>query len=170
MEQVPLLNDNELEGRAARAFLRKNLSFTMIVATFAVYAIASGISVGYLPPGSGWRLFSWHPLLMILGVIGMMGVSLSTKKLGGYRNTKLHAIMSSTGFLLAIGGLIAIYINKNQAGKSHFTSVHSICGLVTIAGFALSMLAGLIYLHPDFGIDRRDDKKRLVNAISRIIH
>lgn len=162
VEQVPLLDDNNHPDDNAhfRIFKPTKTSFTAIVATYSVYSLAAGISVGFLPPGAGWRLFSWHPLLMVLGVIGMMGASLSTKKLGGYKNTKLHAIMSSTGLLLALGGLIVIYVNKNQSGKSHFTSVHSMFGLVTLAGFALSMLAGFIYLHPDFGIDQRDSKKR----------
>lgn len=133
----------------------------IIIATIITYALIESITVGFLPPGAGgWRLFSWHPFLMILGVIGMMGVALHTKKLGGYRNTKIHAIMTSSGFIMSLGGLIVIYQNKELAGKNHFTSVHSIFGLVTLCGFALSMVAGLIYLHPDFGIDQRDDTKR----------
>lgn len=163
-EQLIPNNNNNSESRDnSRGDLSTTTTkkfFMIIVATYVLFSLITSISFAFLPPGQGWRLFSWHPLLMVLGVIGMMGAAVSTKKLGGYKNTKLHAIMTSSGLLMAYGGLIAIYRNKDIAGKNHFTSVHSIFGLVTLAGFTLSMCAGLLYLHPDFGIDNRDDKKR----------
>lgn len=44
---------------------------------------------GHQPVGAGWRLFSWHPFLMMVGMIGLMGSGAMIKKLGGYTNTKV---------------------------------------------------------------------------------
>lgn len=44
---------------------------------------------GIQPKGAGWRSFSWHPMLMTCGMVGMIGAASVTKKLGGYTNTKV---------------------------------------------------------------------------------
>lgn len=165
-EEQPLIQKRVLEGHghgdskipSTDDSVRK--SYMIIVISYVAYSLNAAFTMAVLPPGKGWRSYSWHPLLMVLGVIGMMGVSLSTKKLGGYKNTKLHGIMSSTGLFMAFGGFYAIYKNKELHGKSHFTSLHSVFGLVTLAGFIISMLAGIIFLHPDVGIATKDTKKR----------
>lgn len=43
-----------------------------------------------IQPTGKWRFFSWHPFLMTIGMIGVMGISAATKKLGGYTNTKVR--------------------------------------------------------------------------------
>ena len=60
-----------------------------------------------------------------IGMVGMMGVAAVTKKRGGYTNTKLHGIMAWVGMILAGSGLYVIYQNKENMGKSHFTTYHS---------------------------------------------
>lgn len=42
-----------------------------------------------IQPTGKWRFFSWHPLLMTIGMVGLMGIGAITKKLGGYTNTKV---------------------------------------------------------------------------------
>ena len=61
----------------------------------------------------------------ILGMVGLMGTAVLTKKRMGYVNTKLHGIMAWTGLLMSGGGLYVIYQNKNNMGKDHFTTLHS---------------------------------------------
>lgn len=55
----------------------------------------------------------------------MMGTAALTKKRMGYTNTKLHGIMAWAGMMLSAGGFYVIYVNKNQMGKDHFTTLHS---------------------------------------------
>ena len=165
MNDQLLPNDNNSESPSpfddSRRFATSQKSVMIIFASIIIYTVITSITIGFLPPGAGgWRLFSWHPFLMIMGVVGMTGVAIHTKKLGGYKNTKLHAILTSSGLIMTFGGLLVIYKNKEIAGKQHFTSAHSMFGIVTLFGLTLSMLSWMIFLHPDFGIDQRDDTKR----------
>ncbi len=134
--------------------------YIAMVISYIMYSIVAGFSMAVLPLNKGWRRFSWHPLLMVFGVIGITGVALSTKKLGGYKNTKIHGMMMSAGLLMTYGGMYVIYQFKDSRGKNHFTTLHSVLGLVTLVGFTLSMLSGVIFLHPDIGISKEDEKKR----------
>ena len=59
------------------------------LAAFAVYSVVAGYYAGSRPNGE-WRYFSWHPLLMTLGMVGCAGVASVTKKMGGYTNTKVR--------------------------------------------------------------------------------
>jgi cation transport ATPase len=124
------------------------------VGTFLLYTLILGYTTAIQPSGSGWRFFSWHPFLMILGFVAMMGTSVVTKKLGGYKNTKLHGMLASGGLLMTFGGLYVIYRNKELMGKEHITSTHAVFGIITMSGCIMAMLAGGIFLHPDFGVNK----------------
>ena len=63
--------------------------YQALVASFILYSLGVGYWVAIKPDGSGWRLFSWHPFLMVCGFVGMFGIGAVTKKLGGYTNTKV---------------------------------------------------------------------------------
>ena len=41
--------------------------YTIFVAILALHSIIGGYWAGTRPNGAGWRFFSWHPLLMMLG-------------------------------------------------------------------------------------------------------
>ena len=132
----------------------QNPKYNALVGAFALFAIVVGYTVSVQPSGAGWRFFSWHPFLMILGFVAMMGTSAVTKKLGGYKNTKTHGILASSGLIMAFGGLYVIYRNKELMGKEHITSTHAIFGIITMAGCVMAAMAGGIFLHPDFGVDK----------------
>jgi hypothetical protein len=134
--------------------------YQTLVGTFVLYALIVGYTVAVQPSGAGWRFFSWHPFLMILGFVAMMGTSAVTKKLGGYKNTKLHGMLASGGLFMTFGGLYVIYRNKELMGKEHITSTHAVFGIVTMAGCIMAMLAGGIFLHPDFGVDKTNKTVR----------
>jgi protein-S-isoprenylcysteine O-methyltransferase Ste14 len=131
-----------------------------IVFAYAVFTVLGGYLAATQPAGAGWRFFSWHPFLMIVGFIGMMGSSAVIKKLGGYSNTKMHGILSSSGLLLAFVGLYVIYMNKEKMGKDHITTAHALAGIVTLAGAVLPAVAGGVFLHPDFGMDKTNPMYR----------
>jgi len=100
-----------------------------------------------------------------MGMMGSMGIAAITKKLGGYTNTKLHGMLASFGYMLAVGGLVAIYHNKNLRGSPHFTSYHGKIGITVMACTLLPLLAGVVLLHPDFGIDKTNKTVRKVHKV-----
>ena len=62
--------------------------FRVLVVILVAYGLAAGSYAGLQPTGT-WRFFSWHPLLMTLGMITIPGGAAGLKKLGGYTNTKV---------------------------------------------------------------------------------
>ncbi len=39
-------------------------------------------------------------------------------------------------------------------GKEHITTTHAVFGIVTMAGATMAAIAGGLFLHPDFGMDK----------------
>uniref|UniRef100_A0A7S4AE99 Cytochrome b561 domain-containing protein n=1 Tax=Pseudo-nitzschia australis TaxID=44445 RepID=A0A7S4AE99_9STRA len=145
-------------------------TYRLLVATFLAYSIFLGWYVSTRPKGKWKSPFSWHPFLMTLGMTGSMGIAAITKKLGGYTNTKLHGMIASLGFFLSLGGLYAIYHNKNLYERPHFTSVHGKIGIAVVVGMVGPLLAGAVVLHPDFGIDKTNQTIRKIHKVfSRIL-
>lgn len=145
---------------------RKNI----LVLAFSIFTFLAGYIVATQPSGAGWRFFSWHPFLMVFGFIGMMGSAAIIKKKGGYSNTKTHGIISSLGLLTSFAGLYVIYENKERMGKEHITTTHALCGIITISLAVMPALAGAIFLHPDFGIDKTNQLYRKVHKwFARIV-
>ena len=60
-----------------------------IVGSLLVFSLGMGYLAG-IQPTNEWRYFSWHPLLMTIGMVGLAGIGAVTKKLGGYQNTKVR--------------------------------------------------------------------------------
>lgn len=156
-----------IEGPAATITDAKK---NKLVAAFIAFSTILGYLAATLPTGAGWRFFSWHPFLMTTGFIGMMGSSAIIKKRGGYANTKLHGILSSTGLMMAFGGLYVIYKHKENMGKDHITTIHGLAGIITIAAAVLPAMAGVVFLHPDFGIDKTNQTYRFAHKwLGRIV-
>ena len=103
-------------------------------------------------------------------MIGCMGIGSITKKLGGYTNTKNHGILGSLGLLFSLGGLYAIYHNKNLYERPHFTTYHGQFGLAFIVSSVGAGLVGAVVLHPDFGIDKMNKTIRFAHkTFSRVV-
>ncbi len=149
-----ILDENNNSDNNSDSQTSENMQYNSLVGAYILYTLIVGYTVAVQPSGAGWRFFSWHPFLMVTGFIGMMGISAITKKLGGYKNTKIHGMLASGGLGSAFGGLYVIYRHKEILGKEHITSTHAIFGIVTMAGCFMAMLAGAIFLHPDFGVDK----------------
>jgi hypothetical protein len=89
-------------------------------------------------------------------MVGLMGTATLTKKRMGYTNTKLHGMIAWAGLVSSYIGFYVIYQNKNNNGKDHFTTLHSKAGLAALVGSTMLGLAGGVFLHPDFGIDKQN--------------
>jgi hypothetical protein len=169
---LPFSSNNKNDDGKAQKFNNKPspTGYKLLVATFLVYSIYAGWYVSTRPKGKWKSPFSWHPFLMTMGMTGSMGIAAVTKKLGGYTNTKLHGMLASFGYLLALGGLYAIYHNKNLWNKEHFTSVHGKIGIALMVSMLGPLLAGAVALHPDFGIDKTNKTIRKIHKVfSRIL-
>jgi len=100
-------------------------------------------------PGSD--LFSWHPTLMTIAFCLLMSQAIvifspeSSLLQNSSRADKvqLHWILNMFSILAAAGGFGSIYLNKEIAGKKHFTTWHGKFGLATCVGVILAALGGL---------------------------
>ena len=139
-------------------------TYRILLILLTVTSLLCGYYASTRPKSAGFRLpFSLHPLLMTLGYVGLMGSAHLTKKMGGYANTKLHGYAACGGLITSFGGLYAIWRNKENMGKDHITSYHSYGGLISLVGLVLPALAGIIFLHPDFGFDKTNKSYRLAH-------
>ena len=77
--------------------------YLVVMVSLLAYSVGGGYWAGIQPNGVGWRAFSWHPMLMTSGMVGMIGAAAVTKKLGGYTNTKLHGIFAWLGMFMSMG-------------------------------------------------------------------
>lgn len=93
----------------------------------------------------------------------MSGTAAVTKKLGGYTNTKLHGIMSFTATILSLSGIYVIYNNKEMSKKLHLTSNHGMMGAAVMVSCMGLGMAGSIFLHPDFGMDKTNQTIRMAH-------
>lgn len=64
--------------------------YTALFSVLMLSSLGGGYLAALQPSGTGWRFFSWHPFLMSVGMIGFGGIGAITKKLGGYKNTKVR--------------------------------------------------------------------------------
>eukprot|EP00980_Cylindrotheca_fusiformis_P006644 scaffold1390_cov138-Cylindrotheca_fusiformis.AAC.47 len=89
-------------------------NYRILVAAFVVYSALAGYYAATRPVGTWRSPFSWHPLLMIVGLVGCAGISAITKKMGGYTNTKNH-------------GIIAMFISLSYANANVDLDGDNIC-------------------------------------------
>lgn len=111
---------------------------------------------------SNFRLFSFHPLLL-LSSLGCFVTAALYKKVGGLQNTRFHGNLSFFGVCLMAGGVYAIYLNKENNGKPHFKTTHGFYAL-NLAGVLFGLLLnGLFALHPDYGWLKKNQSLRKIH-------
>ncbi|XP_023330251.1 cytochrome b561 domain-containing protein 2 [Eurytemora carolleeae] len=117
-----------------------------------VHIISLGLTafVLYLS-APGTDLFSWHPSLMTVAFALLLSQAIvlfspeSSLLLNSARSDKiqLHWILNLFAFFGTMGGFLAIYLNKEIAGKNHFTTWHGRFGLAAVIGTMITALWGL---------------------------
>ena len=70
--------------------------------------------------------------------------NITKKLLKGFGTFPLFRILNLFAMLAAAGGFGAIYLNKEIAGKKHFTTWHGLFGLLTVIGVLLAAAGGLV--------------------------
>jgi len=64
-----------------------------------------------------------------------------------------------------MGGLYAIYSNKEKLGRPHLTSNHSLFGAAAAASCLGLGIVGSVVLHPDFGLDKTNKTIRFAHKM-----
>ncbi|NXL85677.1 CYAC3 protein, partial [Alectura lathami] len=102
---------------------------------------------GFAWDGSA-RMFNWHPVLMVTGMVVLYGAAALVYRLPpAWRSPKLpwkvlHAALALTVFGLTVAGLVAVFGFHNQSGTPNMYSLHSWLGLATVLLFSCQWAAG----------------------------
>ena len=59
-----------------------------------------------------------------------------------------HWILQLLMVICSLGGLLAIYMSKEERGKAHYTSWHGLLGLITVISCCSQALAGIVLIYP----------------------
>ena len=122
----------------------------------------------------GIVLFSWHPSLMSIGVrmqsffivyklkinlyfkylilmaqgiLAMADYNFVTKSLTYQKRVTVHWVLQVIALVFITIGQTTIYIRKAGQGKSHFTTLHGIIGLITYLLTVAASLGGVFTLY-----------------------
>ncbi|XP_035395746.1 lysosomal membrane ascorbate-dependent ferrireductase CYB561A3 [Cygnus atratus] len=96
----------------------------------------------------GARMFNWHPVLMVAGMVVLYGAAALVYRLpAAWRGPKLpwkvlHGALALTAFGLTVVGLVAVFGFHNASKTPNMYSLHSWLGLATVLLFSCQWLAG----------------------------
>ncbi|KAJ8598377.1 hypothetical protein CTAYLR_002978 [Chrysophaeum taylorii] len=100
------------------------------------------------------HLFSWHPVLMVLGYTICMGFGLQafrSARLGRPRNKRLHASLHGCALVCVCLALRAVFEQHNAINAPNLYTAHGIIGLtVCVLFFAQYLVAALAFLSDVF--------------------
>jgi len=85
--------------------------------------------------------FSHTSLYSLQWALLTEGVLLYRKPSPGWR-VSVHWALQAAGLTLAILGFLAIWRNKEDGGKLHFTTYHGLTGILTLAFLVLQAVGG----------------------------
>jgi hypothetical protein len=124
----------------------------LLKALLFVFSVVSSVYVVSIK--GEWTWFSWHPTSMIMAFIFLAGVSILTKKAGGYVNTKFHGILMAIATILGCFGWYVIYTNKELFGKPHLVTLHAKIGVIVLLAYIALASFSIPTLNPDWGFLR----------------
>ncbi|XP_038035647.1 lysosomal membrane ascorbate-dependent ferrireductase CYB561A3 isoform X1 [Anas platyrhynchos] len=102
---------------------------------------------GFAWDGSA-RMFNWHPVLMVAGMVVLYGAAALVYRLPpAWHGPKLpwkllHGALALTAFGLTVVGLVAVFGFHNASKTPNMYSLHSWLGLATVLLFSCQWLAG----------------------------
>ncbi|XP_031624356.1 cytochrome b561 domain-containing protein 2-like [Contarinia nasturtii] len=108
----------------------------------------------FLCYNAGNRAISWHAWLCTLGyqllmtqsILAFYSENVWSKEHKRQTQKKLHWVLQAVGSSAAIVGMIVEYIGRSQKLKSHFSSTHSIIGLIAGIWTLTGMFNGIFAL------------------------
>ena len=66
----------------------------------------------------------------------------------------MHGILGWLSIFASLAGCYCIYANKEMNGYAHLKSTHAWCGVGVMINCIGLGIAGGVFLHPDFGVDK----------------
>uniref|UniRef100_A0A182QGU3 ascorbate ferrireductase (transmembrane) n=1 Tax=Anopheles farauti TaxID=69004 RepID=A0A182QGU3_9DIPT len=172
--QILLVEEDDADETQVRdstqcTVLVKCVVFGFIYPTCVIFATVSIILTCWWNGKSNFYI--WHVLLTGIGFIVLMATGIFI--LRGHRLVQratyttrrtIHWIVQSIAVAFILTGTVLQYINREMKHKHHFTSAHSIVGLVSVAFIVVSLASGMVAL---FGWELR---KRLKPLWSKRLH
>ncbi|XP_045152971.1 lysosomal membrane ascorbate-dependent ferrireductase CYB561A3 isoform X2 [Echinops telfairi] len=98
---------------------------------------------------SSSRMFNWHPVLMVAGMVVVYGAASLVYRLPqAWVGPKLpwkmlHAVLHLMAFVLVVLGLVAVFKFHNHQHISNLYSLHSWLGILTVFLFACQLFFSL---------------------------
>ncbi len=127
------------------------MTVNVVRATATLAVVGSIISLwpSLMQPGN---LFALHPSLMSIAYLGLMSEGVILAALFRHVDAGMdrvaairqHAMVQLASLASLLLGLLAIWKNKNNHHKHHFTSLHGKVGLLTVGCSCLSVLLGAL--------------------------
>eukprot|EP01059_Diplonema_ambulator_P032750 TRINITY_DN6584_c0_g1_i2.p1 TRINITY_DN6584_c0_g1~~TRINITY_DN6584_c0_g1_i2.p1 ORF type:complete len:210 (+),score=41.08 TRINITY_DN6584_c0_g1_i2:589-1218(+) len=138
--------------------------------------------LGVVIGGSAWLSpFYWHPVMMTVGYVilmshGVLTATIAVNTMGDQRLQllKKHMLVQILANLCVVGGLVAIYQNKELHGKQHFTTPHAKMGLFALGLSFYSPILGIFSFRslglstclPNAAINRLKSSHRVVGSLT----
>lgn len=106
-----------------------------------------------------YQLFIIHPITMILAFVFCSSNAILVMQMKRQKEmqtvrkdiSKWHYYFHSTTMFLSFLGIAAIFVNKLNHGKSHFTSYHSWLGMLTLALYYINFVhVSELFCYMDF--------------------
>ncbi|KAL7024802.1 hypothetical protein ACKWTF_013192 [Chironomus riparius] len=85
----------------------------------------------------------WYLILMSNAILIMADSSILTTNMSHQNRITAHWIIQLCALILFVIAQICIFTHKNNLGKSHFQTTHSIFGLITVSLTMLSAIGGV---------------------------
>lgn len=141
-------NLEQLDGFVQCFFVAQIVGLALILGVFYwCIAFGGGFSL------SGAALFNWHPLLMTIGMIYLLGNGILTFR--AFRNLHknslklVHTSINSVALVFIVVGAVAVLANHLESNLGNFYSLHSWVGLVAVVLYLCQAVIGFIaYLIP----------------------
>ena len=123
------------------------LSCSVIVVTiFSWFGLFRG--------GFAWEtatLFNIHPTMMTIGLIILPTCGVLSYRIfpfGKWVQKLIHAGLMCVSLLFIVVSMVAIETSKFALNHTHFWSVHTWCGLLTLIIFCTQLVCGITFLLP----------------------
>ena len=94
-----------------------------------------------------FNLYFKYLILMAQGILAMADYNFVTHKMTHHKRVTIHWVLQAIALAFITIGQTAIYVRKAEKGKSHFTTLHGIMGLITYLLTVASSLGGVFTLY-----------------------
>ncbi|XP_025062696.1 cytochrome b ascorbate-dependent protein 3 isoform X1 [Alligator sinensis] len=129
------------------------LPFSILLGVVGILCVGlTGFWCYHWRGGFGWdgtaRMFNWHPVFMVTGMVVLYGAAALVYRLPlSRRGSKLpwkllHAALALVAFLLAVLGLVAVFSYHKTRTIANMYSLHSWVGLTAVVLFSCQWLMG----------------------------